>query len=199
MGSRLAPRTCSRTRRSSSARSRRAISRPSQQELMREFVDRRGGGLLLLGGRLCAWRMAVWGGSESRRSVAHRSSRQQRARFTATRPPSSSRRAGADSPITRLVDDPAKNIERWKKLPYLMDYQDAGTPKPGATVLAQMSGGRADDAVAGHGELRPWPHCSHGHLGHLALADEPAAGRHGSRSVLAAIAALAGVGHAVAA
>ena len=32
-------------------------------------------------------------------------------------------------------------MERWKKLAYLMDYQDAGTPKPGATVLAQMNAG----------------------------------------------------------
>jgi hypothetical protein len=49
---------------------------------------------------------------------------------------------GADSPITRLIDDPAKNVERWKKLTYLADYQDAGSPKPGATVLAQMNMGR---------------------------------------------------------
>ena len=49
--------------------------------------------------------------------------------------------AGVDSVITRLVDDSARNIERWKKLPYLMDYQDPGKPKPGATVLAEMHGG----------------------------------------------------------
>jgi hypothetical protein len=39
------------------------------------------------------------------------------------------------------MDDPAKNVERWKKLAYLMDYQDAGTPKPGATVLALLNPG----------------------------------------------------------
>jgi hypothetical protein len=49
---------------------------------------------------------------------------------------------GADSPITRLIDDPTKNADRWKKLTYLADYQDAGSPKPGATVLAQMNMGR---------------------------------------------------------
>ena len=49
--------------------------------------------------------------------------------------------AGADSMITRLVDDPDKNAERWKKLPYLMDYQEAGTPKPGAAVLVEMTAG----------------------------------------------------------
>ena len=47
--------------------------------------------------------------------------------------------AGADSIITRLVEDPAANVERWKKLPYLMDYQEVGTPKPGAVVLAEMT------------------------------------------------------------
>ena len=46
-----------------------------------------------------------------------------------------------DSPITRLLDDPEKNAQRWKKLTYLADYEDAGAPKPGATVLASMSAG----------------------------------------------------------
>ena len=45
--------------------------------------------------------------------------------------------------MMRLLDDPAKNVERWKKLTYMMDYQDAGTPKPGATVLAEMKPARA--------------------------------------------------------
>jgi hypothetical protein len=43
-----------------------------------------------------------------------------------------------DSIITRLVDDPTANAAKWKKLPYLMDYEDPGTPKPGAAVLANM-------------------------------------------------------------
>src|SRR6202041_1077129 len=46
--------------------------------------------------------------------------------------------SGVDSIITRLVDDPAANAAKWKKLPYLMDYEDPGTPKPGAAVLANM-------------------------------------------------------------
>jgi hypothetical protein len=48
---------------------------------------------------------------------------------------------GADSAICRLVDDPQANVQRWKKLPYLMDYQEPGTPKPGAAVLAEMMAG----------------------------------------------------------
>jgi uncharacterized membrane protein len=113
---------------------------PLQQELLREFVDRRGGGLLFLGGRFSLGD-GGWGGSgikdllptilPNSRTTFHRDPAT--AELTA---------AGSDSPITRLMDDPAKNIERWKKLTYLMDYQDAGTPKPGATVLAQVNAGQ---------------------------------------------------------
>ena len=114
---------------------------PTQQQLIRDFVDRRGGGLLLLGGRQ-SLADGVWGGSQvapalpvilpDGRDTFHRDP------ATVSLTP-----AGIDSAMTRLVDDSATNVERWKKLPYLMDYQDPGKPKPGATVLAQMrSGGR---------------------------------------------------------
>ena len=112
---------------------------PLQQELLREFVDRRGGGLLFLGGRF-SLSDGGWRGSSlvdllptilpNSRNTFHRNPAT--AELTVT---------GSDSPITRLMDDPAKNLDRWKKLTYLMDYQDAGTPKPGATVLAQLSSG----------------------------------------------------------
>jgi hypothetical protein len=45
---------------------------------------------------------------------------------------------GRDSLICRLEDDPARNVDRWKKLPYLQNYQEAGTPKAGAVVLAEL-------------------------------------------------------------
>jgi uncharacterized membrane protein len=112
---------------------------PAQQDLLREFVDRRGGGLLFLGGR-SSLADGVWGGSSdvdlfpvvlpNQKNTFHR------APATAQLTP-----AGADSLICRLVDDPQANVERWRRLPYLMDYQDAGTPKPGAAVLAEMNGG----------------------------------------------------------
>jgi uncharacterized membrane protein len=114
---------------------------PLQQELLREFVDRRGGGLLFLGGRFSLGD-GGWGGSslvDLLPTVLPRSG------HTFHRNPATAEltAAGADSPIVRLMDDPTKNVERWKKLTYLMDYQDAGTAKPGATVLAQMhAGGR---------------------------------------------------------
>jgi uncharacterized membrane protein len=113
---------------------------PTQQQLIRDFVDRRGGGLLLLGGRQ-SLADGVWGGSQVAPVLPVILPE---ARDTFHRDPAtvSLTSAGMDSVITRLVDDPAGNVERWKTLPYLMDYQDPGKPKPGATVLAQMHEGK---------------------------------------------------------
>jgi hypothetical protein len=115
-----------------------------QQELIREFVDRRGGGLLLLGGQF-ALADGGWNASKltdilptalpTEAGTFHREAdpRNGTTHTTAELAP-----AGVDSIITRLVDDPASNAAKWKALPYLMDYEDPGAPKPGAAVLANM-------------------------------------------------------------
>jgi hypothetical protein len=113
---------------------------PLQQELLREYVDRRGGGVLFLGGR-SSLSDGGWGASALNDLLPtflpagnhnfHRNPAT--VELTAD---------GTDSPITRLLDDPDKNSARWKKLTYLADYQDAGSPKPGAVVLADLNVGR---------------------------------------------------------
>jgi uncharacterized membrane protein len=115
---------------------------PEQQELIKEFVDRRGGGLLLLGGRY-SLADGAWGVSSmadllpmvlpNRKGTFHRE------QATVELTP-----AGAESIICRLLEDPAKNIDRWKKLPPLMDYEEIGTPKPGAAVLVEAKVGSRD-------------------------------------------------------
>jgi uncharacterized membrane protein len=117
---------------------------PAQQELIREFVDRRGGGLLLLGGQF-SLADGGWNASNltdlfpttlpTQAGTFHREAdpRNGTTHTTAELAP-----AGMDSIITRLLDDPAANAAKWKTLPYLMDYEDPGTPKPGAAVLANM-------------------------------------------------------------
>jgi hypothetical protein len=113
---------------------------PLQRELLREYVDRRGGGVLFLGGR-SSLSDGGWGASSMNELLptflpaSHNSFHRNSITVELTAD-------GFDSPITRLLDDPRKNAERWKKLTYLADYQDAGSPKPGATVLAQMNAGR---------------------------------------------------------
>jgi uncharacterized membrane protein len=117
---------------------------PAQRELIHQFVDRRGGGLLLLGGQF-AMADGGWNASNLldllptrlplQPGTFHREAdpRNGTTHTTAELAPD-----GIDSVITRLVDDPAANAAKWKKLPYLMDSEDPGTPKPGAAVLANM-------------------------------------------------------------
>ncbi len=117
---------------------------PGQQELIREFVDRRGGGLLLLGGQFS---LADGGWNATKLTdlfpttlptQAGTFHREADPRNGTTHTTAELARAGQDSIITRLVDDPAANAAKWKSLPYLMDYEDPGSPKPGASVLANM-------------------------------------------------------------
>ena len=113
---------------------------PTQQELIREFVDKRGGGLLFLGGRF-SLSEGGWG-SSGLADLFPTFVGNEKGTFKRENATVALTAAGAESPITRIVDDRAANIERWRKLPYLNDYQDPGAPKPGATVLAQMMAGR---------------------------------------------------------
>jgi uncharacterized membrane protein len=113
---------------------------PVQRELLREFVDKRGGGLLFLGGRF-SLSDGGWG-SSSVADLFPTFVSNEKGTFRRENATVQLTAAGAESPITRLLDDRAANVDRWRKLPYLNDYQDPGAPKPGATVLAQMTAGR---------------------------------------------------------
>jgi Putative glutamine amidotransferase len=112
---------------------------PLQQELLREYVDRRGGGILFLGGR-----ESLSDGNWAASSLAELlpvflpSGNHNFHRNPATVELTAE---GIDSPVMRLLDDPEKNAARWKKLTYLADYEDPGAPKPGAVVLASMNAG----------------------------------------------------------
>jgi uncharacterized membrane protein len=105
----------------------------NQQQMIKDFVDRRGGGLLFLGGR-----DSLADGGYAR-SVLNDvlPVKLPDSKNTFVRDPANVELTaqGRDSLITRLEEDPQKNVERWKKLPYLMNFQNAGQPKPGAVVL----------------------------------------------------------------
>lgn len=106
---------------------------PAQQTLIKDFVDRRGGGVLFLGGRDAlsdgGWKLSA---DVDLLPVVLPDRRNTFVRVGANVELTS---AGRDSLITRIEEDPAKNFERWKKLPYVMNFQDPGEPKPGAVVL----------------------------------------------------------------
>ena len=109
-----------------------------QQDLIKQFVDRRGGGLLMLGGGRYSLTEGGWAVSSLAELLPVTLPT---TRGTFQREPATAEltAAGADSMIARLAEDPAQNAERWKKLPYMMNYQDPGRPKPGAAVLLNMS------------------------------------------------------------
>jgi uncharacterized membrane protein len=110
---------------------------PAQQELIQQFVDRRGGGLLFLGGRSAL----ADGGYEKPPFDDLLPVRLPNHKNTFHRDPATASltASGRDSLITRIEESPDANVDRWKKLPYLMNFQEAGTPKPGATVLAEIN------------------------------------------------------------
>jgi uncharacterized membrane protein len=109
---------------------------PSQLELLKRFVDRRGGGMLWLGGR-ASFSEGAWQRSSlaeilpvtlpDRKNTFRRDSA-----FVQLTP------SGEASLICRIEETPERNEARWKTMPVVADYQDTGTPKPGAMVLAEL-------------------------------------------------------------
>jgi len=113
----------------------------TQQELIRQFVDRRGGGVLFLGGRFALSEGGV--GKSPLADLLPTVLPEKKDTFHRDPANVELTGAGRDSLLCRIEDNPDRNVERWKKLPYLANFQEPGTPKPGAVVLAEMSpGGR---------------------------------------------------------
>ena len=110
---------------------------PGQQQLIRDFADRRGGGVLFLGGRF-----ALSDGGYARSPLAE---------IMPVRLPANEKSfyrdfssvvlapAGKDSAICRLIEGREQNIERWKKMPQIANYQDVGEVKPGAVTLLEVA------------------------------------------------------------
>jgi uncharacterized membrane protein len=110
---------------------------PAQQQLIRDFADRRGGGVLFLGGRF-----GLSDGGYTRSPLAeimpvrlpeneHAFHRDYSTVVLAA--------AGKDSAICRLIEGREANAERWKKMPQIANYQDVGDPKPGAVTLLEVA------------------------------------------------------------
>jgi uncharacterized membrane protein len=133
-----------------------------QQAIIRDFADKRGGGVLFLAGRF-----ALSDGAYAKTPLAemmplHLTGEKSWSRDFAT---ATLTDAGRESVICRIEEDRDKNIARWQKMPQIANYAVMGTPKPGAVVLM-------DVAEAGH---RPTPllaiqNYGHGRVGVFATA-----------------------------
>lgn len=111
----------------------------TQQELIKQFVDRRGGGALFLGGR---WALADGGYRvQPFTELLPVNLPQRKNTFQRQLVAADLTDAGKQSLICRIEEDPEKSVNHWEVLPYLANYQDAGTPKPGAVVLLRSNVG----------------------------------------------------------
>jgi uncharacterized membrane protein len=121
----------------------------AQLQGTREFVSRRGGGLIVFGAQSFLSRGLVGTPVEdalpvelNRRSGAQPASggAADRVRLTDQ---------GQDHPVTRLGATTAESRKRWEGLPPLASTSLLGSPRPGATVLAtSMAGGASRPLIA---------------------------------------------------
>jgi uncharacterized membrane protein len=106
-----------------------------QMRMISEFVDRRGGGLLMLGGP----RSFAEGGyagtavADVLPVVLDRTNVQ--AKGTVSRVNVRPTRAGAATAVTQLGPTEAASMEKWNSLPVVTTVNRVGAVKPGATVL----------------------------------------------------------------
>ncbi len=127
-----------------------------QQAMIRDFADRRGGGVLFLAGRFTlsdgAYAKTPMAEMMPLRLLPDKTWSRDFATATLTD-------AGRESVITRVEEDRDQNIARWLKMPQVANYAVMGTPKPGAEVLMNVAeaGHRATPLLAiqnyGHGRV----------------------------------------------
>ena len=108
-----------------------------QQQAIRDFVDRRGGGLLFIAGR-ASLSDGGWQNSPMADLVPVRLP-DGRGTFHRDFSSVSVTAQGAQSILCRLDENPGRNAERWKKIPQIANYQEVGEAKPGATTLLEVT------------------------------------------------------------
>ena len=107
---------------------------PEQQDMIREFVSRRGGSLLMLGGRR-GLADGGWGATSVGEVLPVELPTPEGPTFTRTAAKAQLTPFGRTSAITRLDSDDAANAKSWDELPDLADFQHVGNLKPGAQAL----------------------------------------------------------------
>ena len=117
-----------------------AFFTPDQQRMIRDFVGKRGGTLLMLGGR-AGLADGGWGASQVEETLPVELAVNSGKTFFREKAEVSLTVEGRDSLITRLAADPAENAELWDEMPEVADYQTFGELKPAAVTLLNLSQG----------------------------------------------------------
>ena len=107
-----------------------------QHQMLKDFVDRRGGGLLMLAGR-DGLSDGGWQRVPIAQALPARLPEGGAKTFALTPGKARLSAYGTESPITRLDDNPALNLKAWNELPMFADMQSLGALKPGAIVLLE--------------------------------------------------------------
>ena len=115
---------------------------PAQQDMIRDFVSRRGGSLLMLGGRR-GLADGGWGATSVAEVLPARLPMLDGPSFVRSPVKAVLTSDGARSALTRLAADDKANAALWGELPDLADFQHLDGLKPGAlTLLEAMVDGR---------------------------------------------------------
>jgi uncharacterized membrane protein len=122
----------------------------AQLEAAREFVSRRGGGLLVMGAQSFLGRGLVGTPIEDALPMLlNRRSDAAVAASSTTGAGVSLTDAGAEHPITRIAATPDENRKRWESLPQLASASALGGARSGAAILATTTiGGAARPLIA---------------------------------------------------
>lgn len=109
---------------------------PAQHDMIREFVSRRGGSLLMLGGRR-GLADGGWGATSVAEVLPAKLPQLDGPSFARTAAKALLTTDGARAAITRLDPDETKNAAAWGQLPDLADFQRIDSVKPGALTLLE--------------------------------------------------------------
>ncbi len=111
-----------------------AFFTPEQQRMIKDFVSKRGGSLLMIAGRNG---LSDGGWAASTVAEALPAKLSSGSTFTREKATVELTAHGRESLICRLDSDPAKNAKAWEEMPEVADYQRVGELKPAAVVLLE--------------------------------------------------------------
>lgn len=117
-----------------------------QHRLLKEFVDKRGGSLLMLAGRK-GLSAGGWYNTAIAQTLPTHLPSNRGALYVQRSGKAQPTLYGSEYAVTRLDVDARRNGELWKSLPALADYQSLGRTKPGAIVLLEAVGERSREPL----------------------------------------------------
>ena len=117
---------------------------PEQLRMLADFVNKRGGGLLMLGGRR-AFAEGGWGGTPVGEVLPVVIENANGKYFSEL--PARPTRAGATFPVTQVAGDERASSAKWNDLPPVSSVNSVRQAKPGATVLLTGVDNRKQDQI----------------------------------------------------